>query len=198
MSAAHRVEYYVTPEMTDPAVRASLASRGMALPPTLLARAGRVIWLLALAGMTYYTWSVHGSDWVVFVGSAAVLLLFGMYLLEHRYHRRLRAAFRESVARLEGKPVVWVFRDDGITLSSALGTRDIPWPTVRDLFNDFGFWMLAEASGQVTAIPADALTGPAERFLLDKARAAGAAVRPPTDTIEDDYDDVAVGRLRTR
>ena len=199
MPEAHRVEYYVTPEMTEPAVRAALASRGMAVPPASVFRnIGRALGLLFLTGVTYVNWTIHGFDLVFFIGPGVVLFFTAAYVAERWYLHQLRTAFRESVTQLEGVPVVWTFREDGITLQSALGAREIPWNTVRDLYNGHGFWLLAEASGKALAIPVESLRPPAERFLIDRARVAGATVRPPTDTIEDDYDDLALGRPRTR
>jgi hypothetical protein len=188
MSEAHRIEYVVTEAMAEPAMLAFLEARKIGKPTT---RSDRVkVWTLvaAFGGLAAYGWAVGVSNWLN-VPFAVVAAFFAFAnVFNQWYVGYVRAGFLKSVKELAGIPVEWTVRDDGISLQSARGPREIPWTTVRSVYRGREFWLLEEA-WRATLIPVAAFTEASERFFLDRARAAGSTICGDSPGVEADYDD---------
>jgi hypothetical protein len=108
-------------------------------------------------------------------------LIFGLSLMvvlaTPRQRRWAREALREAFRRLESPYVRWTLTPNHLTVQSGRDTRAIRWEDVLEVGLTGSFWILTVRGSPHMLFPGDRLPNDAARFLLVRARNAGAAIR---------------------
>lgn len=109
---------------------------------------------------------------VLVVGLGALLGAVGPW-----QRRQLDAALREAFRRLESPHVRWTVTDEDLVVESGRDVREFGWADVKDVFLTGTFWILALDRGPQMLLLADRISDATARFLLTRARDAGATIR---------------------
>ena len=187
-SDGHVIEYTVSPDHGERAVRACLAAQQVR-PPSRLQRVGTSVGLGLLLLLSLGWWIAFGFHCVCQVGSWLIIAMVLLaQLFERQAHRHIQGGIEESVRALGSSLVRWTLGESGMSATSVVGPREVPWADVKDAYLSHGIWVITQRSRQVTVIPVEAFTESAERFFLARLRAAGARVQMP-DALRESYDD---------
>jgi hypothetical protein len=197
MPETHVIEYEITEEQAAAAADAVLGSLAIRLGQARLR--GLVVQsvLYAIISAVLVAFGVHaGQPWWFFVapilmvgvvalllGLAAVLSAVGPW-----QRRRLDAALRGAFARLESPRIRWTVTEDQLAVQSGRDVREFGWEDVKDVYLTGTFWIMTLADGPNMLLLADRIPDATARFLLTRARDAGATIRVagrPSPTPED-------------
>jgi hypothetical protein len=186
MPERHVIEYEITDE------HASAAAEAVAESMTVPAAAGKLRSLvlqsilysvLAAAAIAFGIW--RNQPWWFFVpavlmlGVAVLLLAIGGLLAATGpwHQKQLDVALREAFRRLESPHIRWTLTDELLTVESAGKTREFRWADVKDLFLTGTFWIMKIQNAPNMLLLADRIPDATARFLLLRARDAGATIR---------------------
>jgi uncharacterized membrane protein YfcA len=184
VSETHVIEYEITEEQAAAAVDAvvgSLAARPgqMRLREIILRSVGYGI--VAAAGIALS--AVWDLPWWMFILPVLMLALIAFVLVTtrltapSRQRRQLNAALREAFRRLESPHVRWTVTDEELVVESGRDAREFGWDEVKEVFLTGTFWLLTVENGPMMLLLADRIPDATARFLLTRARRAGATIR---------------------
>lgn len=116
----------------------------------------KAVWIgaaLTVAALAYLLWRGE-RDWLVGVIAMLAVLPWLFLLAGWRAHHV------NSVGRFDAmrSPAAdFAFDDDGITVTSDLGSARLPWSSLTELWERQGYWMLFSAPNQFNILPVDGI-----------------------------------------
>jgi hypothetical protein len=189
MPETHVIEYEISEEQAAAAADAVLEAVS-ARPGAQMARSHLLRTALqtglAIALLGAVAW-VGPPPWLWFAPflmcglSVVLVLLLGLRSLVGGsgpwQRRRLDAALREAFRRLESPHVRWTVTDEELVVESGRDVREFRWDEVKDLFLTGTFWIMTMQDAPTMLLLADRIPDRTARFLLTRARDAGATIR---------------------
>jgi hypothetical protein len=186
MPETHVIEYEITEEQAAAAADAVLDS--LAVRPGRAKLRSLVIQsaLYAVMAVATVAFGFHANQpWWFFVAPllmvGIVALLLGLTAVLSAIgpwqRRRLDAALRDAFARLESPRIRWTVTDDHVAVQSGRDVREFDWEDVKDVYLTGTFWIITLEDGPNMLLLADRIPDGTARFLLTRARDAGATIR---------------------
>jgi hypothetical protein len=129
--------------------------------------------MVALAGIV--AWLIWQGDRSWILGLFGAILVLGVALpplLYLTHYRRALARFRAMAS-----PHATIAVDDStLTLSSDLGRSEIPWSTVREVWQFPQFWLLMFSGSHYATLPVETVPPDVRTFILRCVEAAGGKI----------------------
>ncbi len=141
-SSAYRVTY--TEAMVRDAVRSFVWQR--------FVREQKGLWLAAAGLLVLLAILLWRGDRSWVVGVLAVVVLLPVLLLVAGW----AAHSRNTVGRFRRMPTPSAevaFREEGLSFASELGSAQLPWSVITDIWERPGYWMIFTAPNQFSTLP---------------------------------------------
>lgn len=128
------------------------------------------LWLVAFLMLLFFAYLLRAGDrsWLLGVVGAAVLLPVLFVLAGWRaHHANTVGKFRSMPS-----PVAEIaFREDGLAVTSAIGSGFLPWSSLTEIWERPGYWMIFSGPAQFNTLPTAGI--PAENLQWLRSRIAG-------------------------
>lgn len=153
------VKVTYTEEIVRDAVRTFVWRRGVA--------GKKALWLAEAAMIAFLIWLLWKGEqgWLIGVIVAAVplapCLMVAVWIA---HHRNTVGKFR----RMSSHQADFTFSNEGLEVTSELGSAKIPWSGVTEIWEKPDYWMLFTAPSQFMTLPVQAMTLTDREFLRSK------------------------------
>ncbi|MBN8949533.1 MULTISPECIES: YcxB family protein [unclassified Rhizobium] len=127
------------------------------------------LWVAEIAIISLFLWQLwsDGAGWPVGVLGAIAFLYPAMIVLAWVAHyRNTVGKFRKMATR----QATFTLRDEGFDVASELGSAQIPWSTVTEIWQRPTYWMIFTAINQFMTLPIQAASVDDLDFLKSKLR----------------------------
>jgi hypothetical protein len=166
----HEIRFTMTPELLR-------STEWQYLRYTLSRRRSDVIWVFLAALLPFFLhWNGASPGWIL-TGATPVLLLLVLVVLAGAAYWKTWRELRGVLAQLPSAECRLEFGQDGVRTTSALGTAEQPWTTIRALLRGHDAWWLVGLGGTRSFVPLAALSPETQAFVLAEAERHGIPVR---------------------
>lgn len=132
-----------------------------------------VIAALAVAGSVGYLLLAGDRSW--FVGALGAVLGLALVLVTALYLVHLRGSLGRF-GRMKAKEATLVAESDKLVLSSDVGSSELQWSTVGDVWRFERFWLLFFSRAQFVTLPVADLDAGTQEFIVERVRSHGGTV----------------------
>lgn len=129
--------------------------------------------LLFLTGYLVFATAIGERSWLTAV--AAVVLALGILLVVGVYMFHLRGSLARF-RRLRVKQAALEATSERLKLSSDMGSSDVAWSVVGEVWRFDDFWLLLFSRSQFVTLPLADISDEARQFILERVRSHGGKV----------------------
>ena len=129
------------------------------------------LWVAETAIILLFVWQLvgDGAGWAIGVLGIAALLYPSMIVLAWVAHYRNTAG---KLRKMSTRQATFALRDEGFDVASELGSAQIPWSTVTEIWQRPTYWMIFTAINQFMTLPIQAASVDDLDFMKSKVRSA--------------------------
>jgi hypothetical protein len=128
--------------------------------------------LLVLVAFCFAVWSGERSWWV---GASGTVLVLAVILSATVYVTHLRRSLG-VLRKMQSPEATFEFDEDRFRVSSDLGTSELKWGMITEVWCLPDFWLLFVSQGQFITLPLADLDADARAFILAKVKSSGAKI----------------------
>jgi hypothetical protein len=130
------------------------------------------VWLVMLASLIVLL-ALGQSGWLIgALGAVTVIAALVAVSVWVTFHRRALGSLR----KMHTPVATFIFDDDGIAVSSDMGTGTLKWQAVQKLWCFPEAWLVFAGQGVYSTLPTACLTEDTKQFIIEKLKKQGAKI----------------------
>jgi hypothetical protein len=150
----------------------------------LVRRAVRTFWwrrtgwsyvLVLILLLVWFCFSVWNGDRSWAVGASGTIVVLGAILAATVYVTHLRRSLG-VFRKMQTPEAILEFDEDRMRVSSDLGTSELKWGMITEVWCLPEFWLLFVSQGQFITLPIADIGADAREYILAKVESAGAKI----------------------